>query len=408
MSNLKFQKTTLDNGLKIIGEHNPAAQSAAAGYFVNTGARDETPEVAGVSHFLEHMMFKGTPRRTPEAINREFDELGATYNAYTSEERTVYYGAVLPERGAELLDLLTDMMRPSLRQNDFEIEKNVILEEIAMYEDKPSFRVFEIGNERFYNGHPLGNSILGSSESIKALEREQMQRYFETRYAPNNMLLTLAGNYDWDRVISQVASLTKDWQAAETTRDYPGVSPQGGHQNLEDATLSRVHTALFAPGVSAQDELRYAAAILASCIGDASGSRLYWALIDKGLADSASLSHDSADGLGSFVGYVSTAPDNLDEVLEIYKKVLLEVEENGFEAEEWARAQRKLATSLTLRGETPFGRLMSLGSSYLYNAEYQSVQDVIDAVFGASLDGAVAVLENRPFSKLYTLSLRPG
>ena len=117
---------------------------------------------------------------------------------------------------------------------------------------------------------------------------------------------------------------------------------------------------------------------------------------------------DSADGLGSFVGYVSTAPDNLDEVLEIYKRVLLEVEENGFEAEEWARAQRKLATSLTLRGETPFGRLMSLGSSYLYNAEYQSVQDVIDAVFGASLDGAAAVLESRPFSKLYTLSLRPG
>lgn len=407
MSELNFQETTLANGLKIIGEHNPQAQSAAAGYFVNTGARDEHSEVAGVSHFLEHMMFKGTARRTPEDINREFDELGANYNAYTSEERTVYYGAVLPERGAKLLDLLTDMMRPSLRQRDFDIEKNVILEEIAMYEDKPNFRVFEIGNERFYNGHPLGNSILGSSESIKALEREQMQGYFEQRYAPNNMLLTLAGNYDWGTVVKQVEGLTKDWKVAETERRYPDWTPKGGQQSLEDATLSRVHTALFAPGVSAQDELRYAAAILASCIGDSSGSRLYWALIDKGLADSASLSHDSADGVGSFVGYVSTAPESLDKVLEIYREVLLEVENKGLQAEEWARAQRKLATSLTLRGETPFGRLMSLGSAYLYNRDYQSVQDVIDAVFGAGLADAKALLARQPFSKLYTLSMRP-
>jgi len=404
---LKFQETTLDNGLKIIGEHNPQAQSAAAGYFVNTGARDETSDVAGVSHFLEHMMFKGTARRTPEDINREFDELGANYNAYTSEERTVYYGAVLPERGEKLLDLLTDMMRPSLRQSDFDIEKNVILEEIAMYEDKPNFRVFEIGNERFYNGHPLGNSILGSTDSIKALEREQMQAYFEKRYAPNNMLLTLAGNYDWDVVLNQVTGLTQDWQPSETTRTYPDLKSQDGVQSLNDKTLARVHTALFAPGVSAQDDLRYAAAILASCIGDSSGSRLYWSLIDKGLADSASLSHDSADGVGSFVGYVSSAPENFEKVLAIYKEVLLEVEENGLDSEEWARAQRKLATSLTLRGETPFGRLMSLGASYLYNKDYQSVQDVINAVFNTSLDEATKVLANKPFSKLYTLSMRP-
>lgn len=404
---LKFQETTLDNGLKIIGEHNPQAQSAAAGYFVNTGARDETSDVAGVSHFLEHMMFKGTARRTPEDINREFDELGANYNAYTSEERTVYYGAVLPERGEKLLDLLTDMMRPSLRQSDFDIEKNVILEEIAMYEDKPNFRVFEIGNERFYNGHPLGNSILGSTDSIKTLEREQMQAYFEKRYAPNNMLLTLAGNYDWDVVLNQVTGLTQDWQPSETTRTYPDLKSQDGVQSLNDKTLARVHTALFAPGVSAQDDLRYAAAILASCIGDSSGSRLYWSLIDKGLADSASLSHDSADGVGSFVGYVSSAPENFEKVLAIYKEVLLEVEENGLDSEEWARAQRKLATSLTLRGETPFGRLMSLGASYLYNKDYQSVQDVISAVFNTSLDEATKVLANKPFSKLYTLSMRP-
>ena len=151
---MTFNETVLPNGLKIIGEHNPEAQSFAAGYFVRTGARDETADVSGVSHFLEHMMFKGTDKRSAEAINLEFDTIGANYNAYTSDERTVYYGAVLPERGAALVDLLSDMMRPALRESDFDLEKNVILEEIAMYEDRPGFKVFEEGNARFLPGAP--------------------------------------------------------------------------------------------------------------------------------------------------------------------------------------------------------------------------------------------------------------
>jgi len=151
-----FHETTLKNGLTVIGEHNPGAQTFAAGYFVKTGARDETPEVAGVSHFLEHMMFKGTPKRSAEAINLEFDVLGANYNAYTSDERTVYYGAVLPERGAALLDLLSDMMRPALREDDFTLEKNVILEEIAMYEDCPRSRFSRRATRAFTGTTRLG------------------------------------------------------------------------------------------------------------------------------------------------------------------------------------------------------------------------------------------------------------
>ena len=402
-----FQHAKLDNGLVVIGEHNPRAQSVAAGYFVNTGARDEQPEVAGVSHFLEHMMFKGTFRRSPEDINREFDELGANYNAYTSEERTVYYGAVLSERSDKLLDLLTDMMRPSLRVADFDLEKNVILEEIAMYEDRPNFKVFEIGNERYYRTHPLGNSVLGSPQSITDLTQAQMQAYFEARYAPNNMLLSIAGNYDWDAVLGQVATLTQTWQPFETARRYPDLSPQTGPDEERDAKLNRAHVAFFAPGVSAQSTLRYAAAVLANAVGDSSGSRLYWEIVDKGLADSASLSHDSADRSGAFVGYLSTAPEALARVRDLYLGVLTRVETDGVSADEWARAQRKLATSLTLRGETPFGRLMSLGSAYLYTGEYQSVQDVVAAIFAASLADAAALLADKPFAQAYSLSLTP-
>lgn len=405
MSGFTFDKLTLDNGLTIIGERNARAQSVALGYFVNTGSRDETPEVAGVSHFLEHMMFKGSDKRSPEDINREFDELGANYNAYTNEERTVYYGAVLSERAPKLLDLLTDMMRPALRQTDFDMEKNVILEEIAMYEDRPNFKAFELGGEQFYNGHPAGNSVLGSAQSITDLTSEQMRSYSKSRYAPDNMVLALAGNYDWDALVAQVEAATADWRAAGAARVYPALKARAGQDLKPDAKLSRAHVAMFAPGVSAQDELRYAASLVASCLGDSSGSRLYWELVDKGLADSASLSHDSSDQVGAFVGYLSTAPERVDEVLARYREVLLSAEAEGLRKDEWERAQGKLATAITLRAETPFGRLMPLGAGYLYDHSYRSVEDTLEALFKASLEDGQQVLAARPFSELFSMVL---
>lgn len=404
---MNFHRTILANQLTIIGEHNPNAQSFAAGYFVNTGSRDEQPEVAGVSHFLEHMMFKGTARRSAETINLEFDTLGANYNAYTNEERTVYYGAVLPERGPQLLDLLTDMMRPALREDDFITEKKVILEEIAMYQDRPNFTVFERGNAEFFNGHPLGNSVLGSVASISALSIEQMQSYFQARYAPNNMTLTLAGNYDWETVIAQIESLSSDWRPTETLRVYPTPQPRTGASNEQELSLKRTHVAFFAPGVSAQDELRYAASLLASCIGDATGSRLYWSLVDKGLVDNAGLYHEVADGYGIFSGYVSCAPEQLELVRDIFQHELLKMEREGPSPQEWQRAQRKLATSLTLRSETPFGRLMYLGANYLYNQSYQSNSDMIETIKSTTLEDAHKLLKRQPFSHLYSFTLKP-
>lgn len=405
---LTFHHTTLANGLIIVGEHNPDAQSFAAGYFVKTGSRDESAAVAGVSHFLEHMMFKGTERRSAEDINREFDALGASYNAFTSDERTVYYGAVLPEQGAQLLDLLSDMMRPALRQEDFDIEKNVILEEIAMYKDRPTFRVFEEAGPHYFAGHPLGNSVLGSSDSISALTRDQMLNYFNACYAANNVMLTLSGNYDWQQVTDQVTALTEHWQAHPSQRQYPNFAPNPQQMHSQDPNLKRSHVAMFAPGVSMQDDQRYAASLLARCIGDSSGSRLYWALVDKGLADQADLSHDAADGLGAFIGYLSCAPERTAEVLGRYRDVLAEVEKAGLSQDEWTRAQRKFATGVTLGGETPFRRLMSLGSSYQYLQQYRSVQATVDSIMATSLADGMALLAGKPFSQLFSFVLEPA
>lgn len=402
---LSFHHTVLANGLEIVGEHNPQAQSVALGYFVKTGSRDESPEISGVSHFLEHMMFKGTAKRSASDINREFDELGANYNAFTSEERTVYYGAVVAEKAPLLLDLLSDMMRPALRQEDFEVEKKVILEEIAMYQDRVQARLFDKLNQNYFRGHPLGNSVLGTSQSISDLRREQMQDYFTARYAPNNMLLCVSGRYDWSEILNQVSQLTQAWQRQDSSRLYPTLNPASGKDDFEDAKVQRIHVAVSSPGFAAQDERVYAANILAYCIGGGVGSRLYWALEDKGLVDSVSFWHDSADGLGNFMAYLSMAKERYQEVMDIFYGSLAALKDKTISEEEWLRAKRKIATALTLRGETPFGRLMSFGSDYQYRQEYTSVREAVDKIMAVPLAAGQLSLEKQDF---YSLSLKPA
>jgi len=405
---LRFDKAVLDNGLAVIGEHNAGAASVAAGFFVHTGARDETPEVAGVSHFLEHMVFKGNERYTAEDINRTFDELGAQYNAFTSEERTVYYGAVLPERLPQLIDLLAELMRPALRQEDFDVEKKVILEEIAMYEDRPHFHVFDISAPLFWSGHPLGNSVLGTKDSIGALTREQMLEYFRRRYSPQNLVLAVSGRYDWDAVLEQAERIAGAWPTFEAPRERPEAETAAGRDGVVDPKLNRVHVAYYAPGIAMTDPRRYAAAVLGNVLGDSSGSRLYWELVDKGLADNASLGHEANEDQGAFVGYVSVAPERAEDVIARYQEVLARAQAEPPTPEEWRRAQRKLATGLTLRAETPLGRLTSLGATYQSLGVYQSVAEVVDRVMNAQLETGLELLAARPFDASFVFTLGPG
>ena len=190
---MPFHQTTLDNGLEVIAELNDRAHSVAAGFFVKTGSRDESSDLAGVSHFLEHMTFKGTPRRDALAVNRDFDRVGAKHNAQTSEEDTFYHVTCLPEYLPPAFDVLSDILRPTLRGEDFETEKQVIIEEIRMYLDNPMSVAYEAAKMAHYGGHPLGNSILGTVESITAMTADQMREYFARRYSPANIVLAFAG-----------------------------------------------------------------------------------------------------------------------------------------------------------------------------------------------------------------------
>jgi predicted Zn-dependent peptidase len=407
VTTINFQSLRLANGLTIVGERNPNARSLAVGFLARTGSRDETPEIAGVSHFLEHMVFKGSEDWTAWDINREFDEIGARYNAFTSEEVTAYHGAVLPEHQDRLLGTLGQLMQPALRQEDFDVEKQVILEEIKMYEDRPTFKVFDEARPAFFRDHPLGHSVLGSTESITRLRRDQMHAYFAARYAPDNLLVAATGNYDWDRLVAGVEAIAGRWKPAGATRSYPPFRAQGSTRVVISEKLNREHIALMAPGFPAQSPERYPAGLLATIVGDGDGSRLYWRLVHPGLADAAELGHDAEDRLGHFNGYVSADPERAAEALDATREVLLEAQSGGVTDAELERAKRKLAVSLVLRAETPYGRLFPLGLEYLDNGEYRSLQESVAAIQAVTLDEVNAVLETRPFDDLTVVALGP-
>ena len=215
-----FRQHQFPNGLTVIAECNPDAHTAAVGFFVKTGARDEDLSLMGVSHFLEHMMFKGTDRRTAADVNREFDDIGANYNAFTSHENTVYHAQVLPEYLPQAIDLLGDMMRPSLRSDDFDMEKNVILEEIGMYEDRPQWRLQDSLIEQYFHGSSLGFRVLGTVKSVEDLTVNQMQAYFDRRYSSDNIFVAAGGKIDFDRLVENVQKIAGHWQSQGAKRLY--------------------------------------------------------------------------------------------------------------------------------------------------------------------------------------------
>ena len=405
---MPFQKKTLKNGLHIIGETNPSARSVALGFFVRTGSRDERSDVSGVTHFLEHMVFKGTPRRSPLDVNRDFDRIGAHYNAFTSEENTVFYAAILPEYLPQAVDILADILRPSLRVEDFDMEKNVIIEEIGMYEDQPMWSAYDHAKRTYFADHPLGNSILGTPESIRALTRDQMHAYFERRYVAPNITAVIAGNFDWERFVALVEERCGNWSSGFVGRQ--GVRETRGSRKFEVLTKSKVaqeHVFLLSPGPPVESPLRYAADTLALAIGDDSGSRLYWALVDPGFADSADCSFHDYEGTGSFYTSFSCEPDRAQENLGIVHDVLHQVQKQGITEEELHQAKSKIGSRVVRASERPMGRMQAIGMAWTYLHQYRTVDDDLKAFDAVTLQTVRQVLDQYPLDQFTTLALGP-
>lgn len=404
---LTFQHHRLPNGLDIVAEINPDAHSFAAGLFVKTGSRDESADVNGVSHFLEHMMFKGSDKYTWEDVNRIFDEIGARYNAFTTQEMTAYYANVLPEFSEKAVEHLSHLLRPAIRNADFDTEKKVILEEIAMYLDDPGHRVYEKLMEVHFGKHPLGASILGSADSITALKRDQMADYFKARYGPKNMVLSVTGLLDFDQVVDWAKRYMGSWEPVNAARAAGEPKVEGRFEKLTDAKLNRQYTMGMTPGPSSQDDRRFAARVLSDVIGDAEGSRFYWALVDNAIAEDADFGFYPHDRCGSFYISLTTSPDRADEALSIAKRELARVKED-LSDDEIERAKNKIASSLVLGGEIPMGRMRSIGSQWLYNEEYRSLEKDMATLQSVNRDTMHELMRHYPFEPMTVVTLGPG
>jgi predicted Zn-dependent peptidase len=404
---MQLHRTTLDNGLEVLAECNPEMHSAAVAFYVKTGARDESADVAGVSHFLEHMTFKGTPTRTSEQVNQELDALGAFSNAMTSKETTIYYTALLPEYVEKAMELLADILRPALRTKDFETEKQVIIEEIRMYEDEPPFGAFDKCEALHFGSHPLGNSVLGTVESITDLSVDAMRDYFRRRYSPGNIVLVGTGRIDFDRFVKGAERYCGQWEPLETCRAVAGVSRQPGFRSWHKPSAVQQHVVQMAAGPVAERRERYAADALACALGDSTGSRLYWALIETGEADHAGLGFSDYQGAGFFCTVISGLPEkiesNLQTVLDIYRRA----ERQGISQAELDQVKSKAKARTVLASERPMGRLGAVGGNWVQWREYLTVQEELAAIDAITLDEVNAIARQYPLSASTTVTIGP-
>ena len=409
-SNIEFKRHTLSNGLEFVAECNPDAVSTGLAFFVRTGARDESTELSGVSHFLEHMCFKGTPTRSAEDVNRELDEMGSQSNAFTSQEQTVYFCSVLPEHQLSALNLLSDIMRPTLRESDFDTEKQVILEEIAKYDDQPPYGGHDAALVKHFKSHPLGNSVLGTAASVSALTQPQMLEYFHRQYSASNLTLAMAGNIDFDRIVEQLEVACGDWINHDIKRDinrYSTTPDTADITNIQKDSAHQQYIIQIADGPSATDTDRSAAQLMSTIFGDDNNSRLFWDLIDTGKAEYAVLESQEYQGSGIFLGYLCCPPENQQGLLQRYYQLTSDLHENGVTQQELDTAQAKVCSHIVLRGERPANRMFNVGSNWIQRGIYETTREAIDRIEAVSRQDIQKVLDKYPLSPATTVATGP-
>ena len=405
---MQFHHATLANGLEVVAELGDEALSVATGFFVKTGSRDESLEAAGVSHFLEHMIFKGTETRDALAVNRDLDRIGAKHNAQTSEEDTIFHVTCLPEYLPRAFEILSDILRPSLRADDFETEKQVILEEIEMYQDNPMSVAYEHAKAAHFGDHPLGHSVLGTRESVGGLHIDQMRSYFRSRYGPANIVLAAAGNCDWSTILSLAETHCRAWGGENASRSARRARGMRGFEAIErsDDLQQSIIAVAEGPPLSSPD--RYAAGILATILGDHTSSRLYWAMVDPGFADGAECSYQEYDEAGAFYTFLSCGPDEAQANVDRLAAIFGDLHRDGPSEAELARAKNKLMSRCVIRNERPFARLMSLGYYWAYCRRYVMLDEELAAYERVSLDDLRRVLKSYPLAPMSLVSVGPS
>jgi predicted Zn-dependent peptidase len=391
-----IRRTRLDSGLRVVTEHLPGLRSAAVGFWVGTGSRDEPESIAGTSHFLEHLLFKGTETRHAAEIAEAVESCGGDMNAFTGQEVTAYYVRV-PDRFLALaLDILSDIVwSPALRTDEVESERQVILEEIRMRDDTPDDLVHDVFAGALFARHPLGREIAGSQGSISAVTRDQIATYHADHYQPSNVVVAVAGNVDHDEVVARVAG-------AQPTDGRPRPHRDGGADIADadrfarvDRPLEQSHVVLGARALRRDDPDRFALAVVDQVLGGGMSSRLFQEVREKrGLAYSVFSYRSAFEETGSLAVYCATAPERVDETLDVVRAELDRlVADGGITDRELAGAKGHLTGSLALSLESSSSRMHRIGRSELTMGEIPSLDWVVEQVEAVTEADVARVIE---------------
>ncbi len=388
------RRTVLPSGLRIITEQVPGQRSATIGVWVGVGSRDESPALHGCSHFLEHLLFKGTDDRSALDISIALDAVGGEFNAFTSKEYTCFHARVLDEDLPLAVDVLGDMVTSSLiAAEDVDAEREVILDEIAMHDDDPDDVAHNLFSAQAWGESPLGRPIAGTTASIEAMTRDQVRRFYRRHYRPERMVIAVAGNVDHTKVVRQVRKAFSRHDFLAGTAD-PVVTPQVARPRRVEAGVAeatrhfeQVNVVLGVNGITRSDDRRFALGVLNAALGGGTSSRLFQEVREKrGLAYSVfsfASQHVDAGLVGVSVGCL---PAKLDQVLAVVRAELAKVAESGIDADELARGKGQLKGGLVLGLEDSASRMTRLGKSELVDDELLSIDEVLARIEAVTLE----------------------
>ena len=390
------QCSTLPSGVTVVTEHIPAVRSATVGFWIGTGSRHERAPVAGASHFLEHLLFKGTKRRSARDIAESLEAVGGEMNAFTAKEYTCFYARCLGRDLPLATDVLGDMITSSrVRSADVEAERDVVLEEIRMHLDTPDDLVHSVFSAAVLDGHPLGREVLGDEDTIRAMRRDQVHRWYKRQYVPGNVVVAIAGDVEHDRAVALVGEALDGWEGDRPSAPATRRPPRAGERLVvRRRPTEQTHLVLGGPGLARGDERRHAAHVLDQALGGGMASRLFQEVRERrGLAYSVfSYLSLHAEG-GTFGVYAGTAPDRVATVLDVLGEELGRAVEGGFGEAELARARGALTGALVLSLEDTASRMSRLGKSLITGTPLLALDDLIARIDAVTAEDVADVAQ---------------
>jgi predicted Zn-dependent peptidase len=401
-----IRRTRLDSGLRLVTEALPALRSVTIGAWVGSGARDESESEWGASHFLEHLLFKGTDARSARDIAEAIESVGGEMNAFTTHEQTVFYVRVPDTEFANAFDVLADVLwAPAFRDADVESERQVILEEIGMRDDTPDDLVHELYASALFPQHPLGREVLGSDASIKGLARDTIAAYHSRHYLPANMVLAVAGNVEHDDVLALVTDRFPAAAGERPTRPRPTpAAPESLAVMARDTEQAHVVTGMR--GLSSRDDDRYALTLVNQALGGGMSSRLFQEIREsRGLAYSVYSYHAGFDDAGYVAIYAGTAPERVHQTLEVVDAEVARLRRDGLNDAELAAAKGHLTGSLAMSLETSASRMRRIGRAETVEGDVPSLDEVVGRIERVTHDDIARVIDRVFTSEPRTLAI---